>query len=447
MRESHNPAPLHRMECWNGLYFRAASLWEVGTYLLAPHHDGESLCQSLKFQKGFLDSQQYRKDEEEQIRLQSNTNNDISAEPSAAPGPDPEISDSDDNQISNDDPDDDADFETILNTLFDESTTEDFLEESEESDNALTDIRMDEYLGPYKESGPDVGAASETGPEMDSGADFRDSRPKADGLNNAYVRVLHTNGIHNIGLVTCSCRGPENIPLDLFASRLLPASFIRIRTIFTAQLMDYFRLCNLELKASAYQFSPLIRRLTLPMGESDMINLYHEFRRTSRLWRWMKKLKWAGYGHNQQDHLSPPAGSLSIFCPTCPQPNKNLPDNWKLDKNRCDISRLGNILITFGFFIRFVFRPVLVADGNFKADHVKQKNDNDVWLIDGAGMVPNQKEYSAFLKKALEIPTVRLFVSQKLSHRPRAPGPSRTPRPVPEYVLLMFSFRLSEGSL
>jgi Ethanolamine utilization protein EutJ (predicted chaperonin) len=59
-----------------------------------------------------------------------------------------------------------------------------------------------------------------------------------------------------------------------------------------------------------------------------------------------------------------------------------------------------------------VFRPVLVADGNFKADHVKQKNDNDVWLIDGAGMVPNQKEYSAFLKKALEIPTVRRFVTK-----------------------------------
>ena len=48
-----------------------------------------------------------------------------------------------------------------------------------------------------------------------------------------------------------------------------------------------------------------------------------------------------------------------------------------------------------------MFRPVLVVDGNFKADDVKQKNDNDVWLIDGGGMVPNQKEYSAFFKKKL----------------------------------------------
>lgn len=49
---------------------------------------------------------------------------------------------------------------------------------------------------------------------------------------------------------------------------------------------------------------------------------------------------------------------------------------------------------------------MLVADGNFKADHVKQKKDNDVWLIDGGGMVPNQKQYSEFLKKAIDIPTV-----------------------------------------
>ena len=56
-----------------------------------------------------------------------------------------------------------------------------------------------------------------------------------------------------------------------------------------------------------------------------------------------------------------------------------------------------------------MFRPVIVADGNFKADHVKQKNDNDVWLMDGGGMVPNQKEYANFLKKALEIPTVSWY--------------------------------------
>jgi hypothetical protein len=48
----------------------------------------------------------------------------------------------------------------------------------------------------------------------------------------------------------------------------------------------------------------------------------------------MKKLKWAGFGHKTADPMAPAAGELSIFCPACPQPNINLPDDWKTDKNR-----------------------------------------------------------------------------------------------------------------
>jgi hypothetical protein len=40
---------------------------------------------------------------------------------------------------------------------------------------------------------------------------------------------------------------------------------------------------------------------------------------------------------------------------------------------------------------------VFVADGNFKADHVRQKNaDGDVWLSEGAGMIPKRATYHSF---------------------------------------------------
>ena len=432
MRESHKHAPLHRIESWSGSYFRPAALWEVGTYLLVPHFEEDSLCSTLTFQKDFLDSQQSREDDEEQIRLRNIRNNNdfgTAPEPGLEPEmePEPEIHSNQDDDVNlswTDEAHADAAFEASLNTWLHSSALDgNIMEENTETDDVEKDIRnVVEYLGPYRDSkvitengptynprptststypGPTPTYPGPTstpaypGPTSTStlpGPDDPPSRPISDGLNNSYVRVIHTNGIHHIGMVTCSCGGHDKIPLDLVASRLLPASFIRIRTIFTTQLMDYFRLCNLELKASAYQFYQLIRRLTFPMGQSEMVNLYDEFRRMSRLWRWMKKLKWAGYGHNNKlDHLNPPAGSLSIFCPTCPQPSINLPDDWKLDKNR------------------FVFRPVFVADGNFKADHVKQKKNDDVWLMDGGGMVPNQKHYSDFLKKAKEIPTVSQF--------------------------------------
>jgi KDZ transposase family protein len=363
MRDSHKSAPFHRIESWNGAYFRPASLWEVGTYLFVQHYDSKDLCNTLQFQKRFLDAQQDRRDVDEQTRLREK-------EPGPGPGvtPGPESSSSTFNQTELEDVDmtlddeilADTAFEAGLNSMLNNSTRDDFVEDDFDPDAAETDIQnVVEYLGPYKESPthvesqgrfhstlssvPDSRPGSIPDSRPDSIPDSRpgtnsrpgpDSRPTSDGLNNSYVRVLHTNGIHHIAMVTCSCQGHDKIPLDLVACRLLPASFIRIRTIFTSQLMDHFRLCNLELKASAYQFYQLIQRLTLPIGQSELVNLYHEFRRMSRLWRWMKKLKWAGYGHNKKDHLNPAAGSLAIFCPTCPQPGLNLPEDWKQDLNR-----------------------------------------------------------------------------------------------------------------
>ena len=48
-----------------------------------------------------------------------------------------------------------------------------------------------------------------------------------------------------------------------------------------------------------------------------------------------------------------------------------------------------------------------MADGNFKADHVRQKNEvGDVWLSEGAGMIPRRQEYLSFLATAIERLTV-----------------------------------------
>ncbi|KAF8166226.1 hypothetical protein BJ912DRAFT_863255 [Pholiota molesta] len=83
------------------------------------------------------------------------------------------------------------------------------------------------------------------------------------------------------------------------------------------------------------------------------------------------------------------AGELANYCPACPQPGKNLRDNWKSDNNR------------------YVYQRVFVADGNFKADHVKQKNgDDDIWLSEGGGMDPKRQEYQDFLAQAMEMFTV-----------------------------------------
>lgn len=51
-----------------------------------------------------------------------------------------------------------------------------------------------------------------------------------------------------------------------------------------------------------------------------------------------------------------------------------------------------------------------VADGNFKADHLKQKNDkSDVWLTNGEGFMTNTDRYEAHLALATETKQVPPF--------------------------------------
>ena len=142
--------------------------------------------------------------------------------------------------------------------------------------------------------------------------------PKADAFNNGYMWIVHSNGIHHLAMVSCACHGTGLLPMDLVACGLLPASFVNIWTLFSAQLLDLFCLYNLELKVSAYQFYQLLCRLTMLIAPATVVDVYNEFRRMSCLWRWMKKLKWAGVGHNGKTVMNVKHGELANYCPACP---------------------------------------------------------------------------------------------------------------------------------
>jgi hypothetical protein len=222
-----------------------------------------------------------------------------------------------------------------------------------DSENDLSEQQFTKYLQDLLENNPDIEDPVEAleaeddeeqeekdpptinrylsnlGNENNTGPDFTSTIPIG-----TYVRVVHSNGIHNLAMVNCECQGHNNVAGDLLACRLLPASFDRMRTLFTVQLLDLFRLSNLELKASAYQFYNLLRRITAPTDPANVDDLYREFRRMTRLWRWMKRLKWAGYPSNNRPVKDIHAGELAVYCPACPQPGINIPSNWKDDTAR-----------------------------------------------------------------------------------------------------------------
>ena len=109
--------------------------------------------------------------------------------------------------------------------------------------------------------------------------------PNRDAFNNSYVHIVHTNGLHHLALVSCQCHGMDCLPQDLIASCLLPTSFQNIQTLFSAHVLDYFQLCNLEMKASVYQFYHLLCQLMMPLALGEVVDLYNEFHCMTRLWQ------------------------------------------------------------------------------------------------------------------------------------------------------------------
>ncbi len=48
-----------------------------------------------------------------------------------------------------------------------------------------------------------------------------------------------------------------------------------------------------------------------------------------RVWRHLKNLKHAGRGHDPGGVDTTAEGELTLECPACPHPGKNIPDNWE----------------------------------------------------------------------------------------------------------------------
>ncbi|KAF9489117.1 hypothetical protein BDN71DRAFT_1593641 [Pleurotus eryngii] len=115
--------------------------------------------------------------------------------------------------------------------------------------------------------------------------------PSMDPDQNPYVLFVHTNGLHSLPYIQCGCGGPQERIAGAVQMRLMPASFTIFKTMFTFDVLEDFRLANLECKTSAYQYYQLLRRKTEPLAPQVVVERYAELRRLSRCWRWLKKLK------------------------------------------------------------------------------------------------------------------------------------------------------------
>ena len=68
---------------------------------------------------------------------------------------------------------------------------------------------------------------------------------------------------------------------------------------------------------------------------------------------------------------------------------------------------LSSIFDLFMFDNRWVYCQFFIANGNFKADHVRQWSTSDLWLSEGTSMISKWEDYQEFLHTAVEHLTVR----------------------------------------
>ena len=153
--------------------------------------------------------------------------------------------------------------------------------------------------------------------------------PPSDGAGNKFLTVVHTNGFHALPVVWCECQDhPKDRDLQLLEQHLYPASYDRIKTVFTFTCLDDHRFEYLECKSSHYQYHNKLRRWTCPQSPDSAPNRYKELSRVARQWRNLKYRKWFWILHNSNGKR----GEMALFCAACPQDGVNLPPEWEAEQ-------------------------------------------------------------------------------------------------------------------
>ncbi|EIW74729.1 hypothetical protein CONPUDRAFT_32522, partial [Coniophora puteana RWD-64-598 SS2] len=223
------------------------------------------------------------------------------------------------------------------------------------------------------------------------------TRKHIDEERNSYLVVVDCNGLHQVAVDWCRCSPAVNRRYDiqLLQSGLYPSTPKSPRTAFTFRLLDSFLLMNRECKVPAMSYFSLLQRQTLSIAPQEVPARYVELQRCSRQWRFMKAL--IDNGHVAIGRKLG-QGALATACPACPHPGINMADDWKDDPDW------------------FKHAATLCVDGNFKADHLRmKKEENDVPLADGARYMTESSAYKVHL--AASEPSSRREVSTCNAHR------------------------------
>ncbi|KAN0137341.1 hypothetical protein V8E53_004786 [Lactarius tabidus] len=329
--QHHSRSPFHRLLQWNGRHYVATSLYSMG-FILFLGHSGDPCPKTVEgAQAAKTRATPRHRTRASGLSLLEQVSEDYtSADQLPTPRETPQ-------------PEDTYTAPTISNSLFD---------------------HLDDAL--------------------DNGyADAHRSRTGRSG--NPLLTVVDCQGVFTMEVLFCACSDRRSKEEQLLGTRLFPATFKQIETVFSFAVLDNFLVDNLECKTTAQQYFSKLQSMTSTMFPDYVQNRYKQLLRASRQWRDLKNRMKSGLGHKAEQETSED-GSMSIFCPACPQPGVNLPNDWKTKYSPNELIR------TF------------IMDGNFSAEHMRyQTTEKDVSLSPGMAFMANPDLYKTHLQSGAEM--------------------------------------------
>ncbi|THU86370.1 hypothetical protein K435DRAFT_683761, partial [Dendrothele bispora CBS 962.96] len=141
--------------------------------------------------------------------------------------------------------------------------------------------------------------------------------------------VLHTNGVHHVGINFCSCPHASPHYIQLLCAMWFPATPINPQTAVTFSCLRQFQHFNCLGKLPAYEYYRGLDIMTTSCQRVPLKERYRVFLRTVLEWQHLKMCKRGGRGHAVSGIKGTAPGELALDCPACPHPEKNLPPMWK----------------------------------------------------------------------------------------------------------------------
>ncbi|KAH9899133.1 hypothetical protein C8Q73DRAFT_639748 [Cubamyces lactineus] len=145
--------------------------------------------------------------------------------------------------------------------------------------------------------------------------------------------VIDVSGQHRANVLFCGCEhaGMSGTPSQqLHRHRLYPATDTEPNTALTYRVLEHYHIQSLQGKMSMFDYYQSLLRLTDNTGTTYLQDRYKVFMRVVSQWRFLKRLKRAGRGHDVSGVNGTRFGELAVHCPTCPRPGVNLPKGWDI---------------------------------------------------------------------------------------------------------------------